>query len=128
YSYLKPFLALYFAVVKPVTSWFTSKTKNYREGAQCLYTNQMAPDALCFAHIIGYFKINFDEESKKQMDLEEIQIFLFFVKSQHTDPLMLVSSVHKLFSVQMNSFIMLQIETVASLYDDTGHVVLEMYS
>lgn len=37
---------------------------------------------LYFAHIVGYFEISFDEESRKQMDLEDTQIFLFSIKSQ----------------------------------------------
>lgn len=31
---------------------------------------------LYLAHFVGYFEISFDEESKKQTDLEPIQIFL----------------------------------------------------
>lgn len=48
----------------------------------------MAPDVFLFpfekylylAHFVGYFKISFDEESKKHMDLEPIQNFLFSIK------------------------------------------------
>lgn len=36
---------------------------------------------LYLTHFVGYFEISFDEESKKQMDLELIQIFLFSIKS-----------------------------------------------
>lgn len=35
---------------------------------------------LYLAHFVGYFEISFDEESKKQTDLEPIQIFLVSVK------------------------------------------------